>query len=166
MQFPDSFEFDVGFLCDLADHVYSGWFGTFMLNCERARRTQALSLRSLSVWSLLNAQRSKYLNARCAPPLMSRSIGHACIANARPRVRPPPSHVSHACFLSVVCVSIAWVARYRKPSDDVLRPVVDPTTGRKRRVWAQGLVLMPCASLRHLHLWSKCVVLCTAPCRG
>lgn len=64
-QFPDSFEFDVGFLCDLADHVYSGWFGTFLFNSERERRTQALSLRSLSVWALLNAQRAKYLNPRC-----------------------------------------------------------------------------------------------------
>ena len=58
-QYPTAFEFNSLFLCDLADHVYSGWFGTFMFNNELERRKHALSLRSVSVWAMLHVNKAK-----------------------------------------------------------------------------------------------------------
>lgn len=66
-QFSRAFEFSTTFLCHLADHVYSGWFGTFLFNSERERRQRALSLRSVSVWAVLNGDNPLYLNPLCVP---------------------------------------------------------------------------------------------------
>jgi hypothetical protein len=48
-QYPLSFEFHDRFLLELAAHVHSGAFGTFLFDCERERSHHSLSRRTPSV---------------------------------------------------------------------------------------------------------------------
>ncbi len=50
LQFPDDFEFTEELLVFIADHLYSGLFGTFFCNCERQREELRLKDRTSSVW--------------------------------------------------------------------------------------------------------------------
>jgi myotubularin-related protein 1/2 len=55
-QNPDAFEFNEALLLLLADHLRSGWFGTFLMDCERERRAPELRLadRTVSLWVLIS----------------------------------------------------------------------------------------------------------------
>lgn len=61
-QFPCSFEFTEDLLVFIMDHVYSCQFGTFLLNNERERKQANLQEISVSLWSEIDHQRSKFLN--------------------------------------------------------------------------------------------------------
>ena len=51
-QFPTAFEFKEELLVFLADHVFSGLFGTFLVNFDRQRQLiHKLESRTLSIWS-------------------------------------------------------------------------------------------------------------------
>jgi hypothetical protein len=52
-QFPLSFEFHDRFLIEIADHMVSGAFGTFLFDCERERQESTLSRRTPSLWTWL-----------------------------------------------------------------------------------------------------------------
>ncbi|KAK4029192.1 myotubularin-related protein 9 isoform X1 [Daphnia magna] len=53
-QFPCSFEFNEGFLLQLARHSYWSQFGTFLGNNELDRHQMQLSNKTVSLWSHLN----------------------------------------------------------------------------------------------------------------
>lgn len=61
-QFPASTEFSEDLLLFLATHVHSGWFGTFLYNCERERVADHVYGRTLSVWSVVSANRRHFQN--------------------------------------------------------------------------------------------------------
>jgi len=61
-QMPHAFEFNEELLYVLWEHCYSGWFGTFLMNTERDRVQADLRCKSLSIWSVVDHNRSQYLN--------------------------------------------------------------------------------------------------------
>lgn len=64
-QFPDVFEFDERLLVFLADHVYSGLFGTFLGNNERERKFELkCHQRTVSVWTYVFAFPEQFVNPR------------------------------------------------------------------------------------------------------
>jgi hypothetical protein len=70
-QFPDAFEFNDDLLVFLADHVYSGLFGTFLGDCERDRVSPYPYLdcckRTISVWTYVLSRADRFLNRGYAP---------------------------------------------------------------------------------------------------
>ncbi len=60
-QFPAAFEFNGRMLLDLAHHVYSCRFGTFLGDCD-AQRTEALRSQTLSLWAYIDGNASRYVN--------------------------------------------------------------------------------------------------------
>jgi hypothetical protein len=65
-QAPDAFEFNEGLLVALAEHAYSGRFGTFLFDCERDRAKAQLREKAASIWSVLLAPavRGAFTNPR------------------------------------------------------------------------------------------------------
>lgn len=66
-QFPEAFEFNSLFLAALVQHVFSGWFGTFLGNNQKEREDLRLAERTLSVWGFCAAHRSKFTNRFFTP---------------------------------------------------------------------------------------------------
>ena len=73
-QFPRAFEFNERALCALAEHSYSGAFGTFLLDSEAQRGAAGLAGATPSLWAHLRspARRAAFTNPRFlpAPPPM------------------------------------------------------------------------------------------------
>jgi Myotubularin-like phosphatase domain/FYVE zinc finger len=69
MQYPYAFEFSHAFMCDLLDHMHSGRFGTFLFECERARRARRGHYQCASVWTVMNECTEKYINDTYVPHL-------------------------------------------------------------------------------------------------
>ncbi|XP_074004341.1 myotubularin isoform X4 [Numenius arquata] len=61
-QFPTAFEFNEQFLITILDHLYSCRFGTFLYNSEALREKEKVTEKTLSLWSLVNSEKSKYTN--------------------------------------------------------------------------------------------------------
>ncbi|KAM9274027.1 myotubularin isoform 5-T7 [Morus bassanus] len=61
-QFPTAFEFNEQFLITILDHLYSCRFGTFLYNSESLREKEKVTEKTLSLWSLINSEKSKYTN--------------------------------------------------------------------------------------------------------
>ncbi|XP_036380104.1 myotubularin-like isoform X2 [Megalops cyprinoides] len=61
-QFPTAFEFNDRLLLTVLDHLYSCRFGTFLYNCESARDANEVKTKTVSLWSLVNSDRSSYIN--------------------------------------------------------------------------------------------------------
>ncbi|NXD69443.1 MTM1 protein, partial [Eolophus roseicapillus] len=61
-QFPTAFEFNEQFLITILDHLYSCRFGTFLYNSESSREKEKVTEKTLSLWSLINSEKSKYTN--------------------------------------------------------------------------------------------------------
>ncbi|XP_029463597.1 myotubularin [Rhinatrema bivittatum] len=61
-QFPTAFEFNEHFLITILDHLYSCRFGTFLYNCESVREKEKVREKTVSVWSLINSEKTKYTN--------------------------------------------------------------------------------------------------------
>ncbi|CDQ86668.1 unnamed protein product [Oncorhynchus mykiss] len=66
-QFPTAFEFNERLLVTILDHLFSCRFGTFLFNCERARDTNELRSKTVSLWSLVNSDLSFYQNPFYTP---------------------------------------------------------------------------------------------------
>lgn len=62
LQFPKHFQFNVEYLTRIATHCNSGWFGTFMYDCERKRKESAIKTSTISIWAHLNAHRKELIN--------------------------------------------------------------------------------------------------------
>ncbi|ELT99015.1 hypothetical protein CAPTEDRAFT_226204 [Capitella teleta] len=62
LQFPCEFQFNETCLVKLAHHAYSCLFGTFLCNNARERDEAQLKQQTTSVWTLLENQRSKFIN--------------------------------------------------------------------------------------------------------
>ena len=62
MQFPSLFEFNDEFLCEIAKHINSMRFGTFLMNCEKERSINDLRKKTVSLWTYLNENKEKYTN--------------------------------------------------------------------------------------------------------
>jgi hypothetical protein len=52
-QMPGEFEFNENMLIALAEHVYSGRFGTFLYDCEKDRKAAHVYDRTVSMWSYI-----------------------------------------------------------------------------------------------------------------
>eukprot|EP00039_Didymoeca_costata_P011980 m.171163 g.171163 ORF g.171163 m.171163 type:complete len:325 (+) comp15347_c0_seq3:2812-3786(+) len=61
-QHPEEFEFTEDLLIMLADHYQSGWFGNFLMDCEKEFRMSKVARKTTSLWSHVNAVRPKFLN--------------------------------------------------------------------------------------------------------
>ncbi|XP_030064791.1 myotubularin [Microcaecilia unicolor] len=61
-QFPTAFEFNEHFLITILDHLYSCRFGTFLYNCESVREKEKVREKTVSLWSLVNSEKTKYTN--------------------------------------------------------------------------------------------------------
>lgn len=61
-QYPCSVEFNEQFLIFILDNIYSCRFGTFLRDCEYERKRDNIQERTISLWTLVNAEKSKYLN--------------------------------------------------------------------------------------------------------
>ncbi|XP_032558090.1 myotubularin isoform X3 [Chiroxiphia lanceolata] len=71
-QFPTAFEFNEQFLITILDHLYSCRFGTFLYNSESVREKEKVTEKTLSLWSLINSEKSKYTN-----PFYSKELNRA-----------------------------------------------------------------------------------------
>eukprot|EP00742_Colponemidia_sp_Colp-10_P010695 GILJ01011769.1.p1 GENE.GILJ01011769.1~~GILJ01011769.1.p1 ORF type:complete len:1254 (-),score=118.15 GILJ01011769.1:125-3886(-) len=61
-QFPSAFEFNEEFLLAIVDNVYSCRFGTFLFNCERERQEHSVRQRTVSLWTFINANMSRFVS--------------------------------------------------------------------------------------------------------
>ena len=62
-QFPNAFEFNEEYLVFLANHVYSGLFGTFLYNCFQERIiAHQCDRKTTSVWTYLIKYKASYTN--------------------------------------------------------------------------------------------------------
>ncbi|XP_031458541.1 myotubularin isoform X1 [Phasianus colchicus] len=71
-QFPTAFEFNEQLLITILDHLYSCRFGTFLYNSESVREKEKVTEKTLSLWSLINSEKSKYTN-----PFYSKELNRA-----------------------------------------------------------------------------------------
>src|SRR5262249_33517745 len=69
-------------LITLADHVYSCLFGTFLYNTEAQRKSEDLTNKTKSIWSMVNTYKHEFMN-----PLYSAAPNQSMIsvAAAQPR---------------------------------------------------------------------------------
>ncbi|OXB75225.1 UNVERIFIED_CONTAM: hypothetical protein H355_016958 [Colinus virginianus] len=101
--FPTAFEFNEQLLITILDHLYSCRFGTFLYNSESVREREKVTEKTLSLWSLINSEKSKYTN-----PFYSKELNRALypVASMRhlelwvnyyirwnPRIRQQPNPV-------------------------------------------------------------------------
>lgn len=72
-QFPTAFEFTTSYLTKLAQHCYSGLFGTFLWNSlsERRNMRKDCNGETLSVWSYLNGSNRQFVNVVYEEPRKS-----------------------------------------------------------------------------------------------
>ena len=61
-QFPTKFEFNELLLSFIHDELLNCRFGTFLYNCERERKEEKLSRRTLSIWEFIESNRNDFLN--------------------------------------------------------------------------------------------------------
>uniref|UniRef100_A0A671NLU1 Myotubularin n=1 Tax=Sinocyclocheilus anshuiensis TaxID=1608454 RepID=A0A671NLU1_9TELE len=61
-QFPTAFEFNERLLVVILDHLYSCRFGTFLYNCESARESNNVRVKTVSLWSFVDSDTSLYIN--------------------------------------------------------------------------------------------------------
>jgi len=66
-QFPSAFEFNNEYLIALVDHHNSGWFGTFLGNCERERVDAKVADTTFSIWEYLSQNPAAFTNQSFAP---------------------------------------------------------------------------------------------------
>mmetsp|Transcript_4641 Transcript_4641/g.5246 ORF Transcript_4641/g.5246 Transcript_4641/m.5246 type:complete len:745 (-) Transcript_4641:1395-3629(-) len=61
-QYPTSFEFNSAFLADLAYHIHSDRYGTFLYNHQADREEFGVREKTLSYWTATDGKKSDYLN--------------------------------------------------------------------------------------------------------
>jgi len=66
-QFPHEFEFEPKLLVDIADHLFSCRFGTFLFDNESDRRRFRIRERTVSIWTEILNQREIYINSDFDP---------------------------------------------------------------------------------------------------
>lgn len=77
-QYPYLFEFNSRYLLTIADHIYSGRFGTFLFNSDLDRKNMSTRSKCMDIWSYLHYNRSVLTN----PLYMSSESGIAASASA------------------------------------------------------------------------------------
>jgi myotubularin-related protein 1/2 len=80
-QHPNDFEFNSDLLLFIARYVSCGWYGTFMLNCERDRVVCQVRFYSLSMWNSVMSRQSEYINLNYKP-----NYGLSCPVTLKPRL--------------------------------------------------------------------------------
>uniref|UniRef100_A0A915I0V9 phosphatidylinositol-3,5-bisphosphate 3-phosphatase n=1 Tax=Romanomermis culicivorax TaxID=13658 RepID=A0A915I0V9_ROMCU len=87
-EFPCSFQFNEIFLLKLAQHCYSGLFGTFLCDTIRDYDIESLGHRTFSIWSYLNnGQNTSFRNFLYDDNFMEKK-NYACdILIVRPQIR-------------------------------------------------------------------------------
>jgi hypothetical protein len=61
-QFPAHFEFDQRLLIFILDHIYSGKYGNFLVNCEKDNIHFGMANKTRSIWADVNSNRSYWCN--------------------------------------------------------------------------------------------------------
>eukprot|EP00904_Undaria_pinnatifida_P013356 jgi/Undpi1/9150/HiC_scaffold_26.g11608.m1 len=61
-QFPTAFDFTENLLAFVAEHAYSGLFGTFLCDTERRRLRLKLKERTVSIWTVILNNRTRFAN--------------------------------------------------------------------------------------------------------
>eukprot|EP00013_Stygamoeba_regulata_P018326 CAMPEP_0177679270 /NCGR_PEP_ID=MMETSP0447-20121125/29505_1 /TAXON_ID=0 /ORGANISM="Stygamoeba regulata, Strain BSH-02190019" /LENGTH=1069 /DNA_ID=CAMNT_0019188433 /DNA_START=92 /DNA_END=3301 /DNA_ORIENTATION=- len=61
-QFPCAFEFNAQFLETLFFHLYSGLYGTFLMNNDKERRSSLVRMETISLWTAINEDIESYRN--------------------------------------------------------------------------------------------------------
>lgn len=61
-QFPMSFEFNIKLLNEMAYHLYSCYFGTFLFDSANERSKYNLQEKTISIWSFLLSTKERFLN--------------------------------------------------------------------------------------------------------
>lgn len=56
VQFPSAFEFTIGYLRKIAEHINSGWFGNFLCNSFKERVQQNIMRSTVSIWAHLDTK--------------------------------------------------------------------------------------------------------------
>jgi hypothetical protein len=67
-QVPTAFEFNEDLLLFLAEHHCSGFFGNFLFNCEFELKESNPLQYSISIWAMVLANRSQFVNAKDYQP--------------------------------------------------------------------------------------------------
>jgi len=62
-QFPNAFEFSIGYFVRIAEHINSGWFGNFLCNAIKERETENIMRTTSSLWAHLDCVQDEYKNA-------------------------------------------------------------------------------------------------------
>ncbi|CAN0139628.1 unnamed protein product [Ectocarpus sp. 12 AP-2014] len=62
-QFPTAFEISEGFLTFVAEHAFSGLYGTFLCDTEQHRSRLKVKQRTMSVWTTVLNNREAFVNA-------------------------------------------------------------------------------------------------------
>ena len=66
-QHPNDFEFNEELLLFLAKHLYSGWFGNFLFNCEKDAMEHHNKYFSFSIWTHVFSCKEQFLNETYVP---------------------------------------------------------------------------------------------------
>lgn len=95
-QYPDAFQYDDRVLVFLADHMFSGLFGTFLGDCERERvRDLRCPSDTTSVWSYVLGRADQFLNRRYTDAERAAAAAHQPtnlgVLRMRENLSPPPS---------------------------------------------------------------------------
>ncbi|KYR02814.1 leucine-rich repeat-containing protein (LRR) [Tieghemostelium lacteum] len=62
-EFPTSFQFNENYLITLCDNIYSGRFGTFLMNTVKERESSGVYTNTKSFWSYVDCNRERFMNA-------------------------------------------------------------------------------------------------------
>ncbi len=115
-QYPQYFEFNARYILTIADHIYSGRFGTFLFSCDEERE-EMNALQTPDLWTYLHANRTKFMNplyvkseGSFLPPL-SRLLRNVVPWSdyffrwaAAPSLIAPPQEYSQQIYRNGVCV--------------------------------------------------------------
>jgi hypothetical protein len=107
-QTPSAFEFNEDLLLFICEHMHTGWFGTFLFNCERERVESGVSKTTVSMWTFVLANEAQFKNAGYVPtntpviPVVSMKrivLWHRWFLRWHDRVRQQAWKQNHEAFM-------------------------------------------------------------------
>ena len=63
-QFPTAFEFNSTFLAWIVGHLYSNWFGNFLVDNQRLSKEWNAGGGTVNIWDCADANKARFLNQR------------------------------------------------------------------------------------------------------
>jgi len=110
-QYPFAFEFNDKFLFDIAHHIYSCQFGTFLCNSYQEMKQYKMEEKTINIWSLLNSQKERYLNTYYKP-----------VDPENPIILNPSYHMKQLRLWEEFFLYFSWLSKpnYHHLSDNVV----------------------------------------------